>query len=183
LEEEKRQLEQQQAEAKRQAEQTIKENAELRKKVEAAERELARQRAENALPKTDPVAEQQTRKLEKANAAMKREADLAKAAQRKAEQRLADEQNNNIAEPETLPTAAAEPAAPAKSGGVEAIAAGEFHTCALTTAGGGKCWGSNKYGQLGDNSTTERHTPVNVIGFPSGTGFATPSLTFLQCLS
>jgi beta-lactam-binding protein with PASTA domain len=48
---------------------------------------------------------------------------------------------------------------------VAAIAAGGNHTCALTSAGRIKCWGFNRYGQLGDGTTTERHRPVGVIGF------------------
>ena len=46
--------------------------------------------------------------------------------------------------------------------GISKIAAGTNHTCALTTAGGVKCWGFNDEGELGENSTTQRLTPVGV---------------------
>jgi len=55
------------------------------------------------------------------------------------------------------------------SGGVAAIAAGGYHTCAITGSGALQCWGSNLNGQIGDGTTTDRHTPVDVDGFESGT--------------
>lgn len=47
---------------------------------------------------------------------------------------------------------------------VQSLAAGGQHTCALTAAGGVLCWGSNRYGQLGDGTTTDRLVPSSVPG-------------------
>ncbi|MEC8948009.1 MAG: hypothetical protein VX897_06775, partial [Actinomycetota bacterium] len=52
--------------------------------------------------------------------------------------------------------------------GVTSISTGYGHTCAVTTAGGVKCWGDNEYGKLGDGTTTDRLIPVDVSGLTSG---------------
>jgi alpha-tubulin suppressor-like RCC1 family protein len=52
--------------------------------------------------------------------------------------------------------------------GIKAIAVGWGHACALTTAGGMKCWGSNHEGQLGDGTGADRKGPVDVVILSSG---------------
>jgi alpha-tubulin suppressor-like RCC1 family protein len=47
---------------------------------------------------------------------------------------------------------------------IKAIAAGGSHSLALSNTGTVYAWGSNTYGQLGDNTTTNRLVPVQVKG-------------------
>jgi hypothetical protein len=66
-------------------------------------------------------------------------------------------------------TAATSPAEASTAVVVQSIATsvstGNSHSCALTDAGGVKCWGWNSVGNLGDGTTVERHRPVSVVSF------------------
>jgi alpha-tubulin suppressor-like RCC1 family protein len=44
------------------------------------------------------------------------------------------------------------------------VAAGYRHSCAVTAAGGVRCWGENGDGQLGDGTSADRSLPVAVKG-------------------
>src|SRR5439155_189354 len=65
------------------------------------------------------------------------------------------------------------------------VSTGNLHTCGVTSAGAGRqayCWGSNIDGQLGDGTTTQRTSPVVVVGVLSfaavnGVSFHTCSVT------
>lgn len=74
----------------------------------------------------------------------------------------------NSTEPSLIPVDV-----PGLTGGVSSVSSGFAFTCAVTSGGALKCWGSNNYGQLGDNSlgtplSGQRWTPVDVVGLASG---------------
>lgn len=58
---------------------------------------------------------------------------------------------------------------PALTSSTRQVASGLGHTCALSTAGGVGCWGSNFVGALGTGSTADSSaTPVTPVGLGSG---------------
>ena len=44
------------------------------------------------------------------------------------------------------------------------ISSGYWHSAAIDKNGRVWCWGSNNYGQIGDNTVTSRRTPVSILG-------------------
>jgi alpha-tubulin suppressor-like RCC1 family protein len=56
------------------------------------------------------------------------------------------------------------------------IAAGYYHTVALKTDGTLWAWGDNSFGQLGDGTTTDRYSPVQVVGGNDWAAIATGSI-------
>ena len=79
-----------------------------------------------------------------------------------------DNSSGQLGAPTPQPYSAAPVQVTGLTSGVVAIAAGQSHPCALLTGGGLKCWGGNSSGQLGDGTTTQRNTPVDVVGFTTG---------------
>ncbi len=54
------------------------------------------------------------------------------------------------------------------------VSAGASHACAVVATGTIYCWGSNSNGQLGDGTTMDNPTPVEVAA-PSGVSFSSVS--------
>ncbi|MFV1213323.1 hypothetical protein QML11_28140, partial [Klebsiella pneumoniae] len=57
------------------------------------------------------------------------------------------------------------------------------HTCGVTTAGIGYCWGANSFGQLGNGTTTDSSRPVPVSGLAGVTAIAAGGFHCLARLS
>jgi alpha-tubulin suppressor-like RCC1 family protein len=64
------------------------------------------------------------------------------------------------------------------SSGISAVAVGFGHSCAITTGGTVKCWGLDKYGELGDGNASEVpvKTPVDVKDLLNVVSLASSSL-------
>jgi alpha-tubulin suppressor-like RCC1 family protein len=59
-------------------------------------------------------------------------------------------------------------AVPGLTSGVVQVSSAGDHTCALTATGAVFCCGENSYGEAGDGSLGNKHTPVAVTGLQSG---------------
>ncbi len=61
-----------------------------------------------------------------------------------------------------------------------AIALGAGHTCAIEAGGRVKCWGWNRFGQLGIGSTVNQTSPVAVPGVCLWGGGAPPATVCMR---
>ncbi len=77
-----------------------------------------------------------------------------------------------VADKQVLPVPVKGPGGKGTLEGVTAIAAGGYHTLALGSGGAVWAWGCNIEGRLGDGTTTDRHTPVEVKGLKSAVAVA-----------
>jgi uncharacterized protein (TIGR03437 family) len=70
----------------------------------------------------------------------------------------------------TTPVEVLDPTGKGSLSGIVAIAAGQYHTCAITSAGEALCWGDNAEGELGIGSQPQSplDTPQAVTGLSSG---------------
>jgi alpha-tubulin suppressor-like RCC1 family protein len=75
---------------------------------------------------------------------------------------------NGTFTPSSIPVRVSDPAGDAPLSGVVAIAAGQYHSCAVTDAGAALCWGDNSKGELGNGTDAGSNLPIQVSGLSSG---------------
>jgi alpha-tubulin suppressor-like RCC1 family protein len=61
------------------------------------------------------------------------------------------------------------------SSGVAKIATGTNTTCAVMTDGTAKCWGTNRFGQVGDGTNVNKPVPTTVVGLTGVTNITSHS--------
>ena len=67
------------------------------------------------------------------------------------------------------------------AGATIAGSGGQYHTCAVQSAGSLMCWGSNAYGQLGTGDTVDRLTPT-AVSVGVGTPARRPTCSFQSAI-